>query len=240
MMRSDEIAPQTYARIGGLLYLMIIITGIFGEIGVRDALIATGDAATTAGSIMASEGLWRIGIAGDLIMHACDVPLMLIFYVLLRPVHRNLALLAVLFNVVQTAVLVATKLNLFMPLFLLGDAAYLKAFDPAQLQALSYVSLRADGFGFGVGLIFFGFECLVLGYLIFRSGFLPRILGVLIQVAGVCYLTNSFALILSPAFANMISPAILVPCFIGETSLCLWLIVKGVNVSLWKERASVW
>ena len=138
----------------------------------------------------------------------------------------------------QTAVLVATKMNLFTPLFLLGGAAYLKAFDAAQLQALSYVSMRADSYGFGVGLIFFGFECLVLGYLIFRSGFLPKTLGILMQIAGVCYLTNSFALALSPPFANALFPMILVPCFIGESSLCLWLIIKGVDVRRWNERAS--
>lgn len=231
--------PQTWARIGGAFYLVIIATGIFGEMFVRDGLIVSGNAAATAQNIIDSELLWRIGIAGDLLMHVCDVPLMLIFYLLLRPVDRNLALLAVLFNIVQTAVLVATKLNLFTPLFLLGGAAYLNAFDAAQLQALSYVSIRADGYGFGVGLIFFGFECLVLGYLISRSGFLPRILGVLMQIAGACYLVDSFALTLAPAFANRLFPWILMPCFIGEASLCLWLLIKGVDVRRWNERAGV-
>ncbi|MEP6514247.1 MAG: DUF4386 domain-containing protein [Parafilimonas sp.] len=172
-------------------------------------------------------------------MHVCDVPLMLVFYVLLRPVNKNLALLAVLFNLIQTAVLVATKLNLFTALFLLGSADYLKAFEPHQLHALMYLSIKSDGYGFGIGLIFFGFECLVLGYLIFRSAYLPKTLGVLMQIAGLCYLTNSFALLLAPTFADMISPAILVPAFIGELSLCLWLLVKGVNVPKWEKQASI-
>jgi len=111
-------------------------------------------------------------------MHGCDVPLMLIFYVLLRPVNGNLALLAVLFNLTQTAVLVANKLNLLLPIFLLGDAEYLKAFTPEQLQALSYVSLRTHDNGFAVGLVFFGAACLLVGYLIIRSGYLPRTFGV--------------------------------------------------------------
>jgi hypothetical protein len=170
---------------------------------------------------MASPLLWRIGIACDLIMHVCDVPVMLILYLLLRPVNQRLALLAVLFNLVQTAVLVANKLNLVLPLLLLDDMAYLKAFDPHQLDALAYLSVKAHGYGFGIGLIFFGFECLVLGYLIFRSGYLPRILGVLIQIAGLRYLTNSFALLLSPTVAARLVPAILLPAFIGELSLCL-------------------
>jgi hypothetical protein len=186
---------------------------------------------------MASPLLWRIGIAGDLVMHVCDVVLIMVFYVLLRPVNKNLVLLAVLFNLIQTAVLVANKLNLLVPLFLLGSADYLKVFEPHQLQALTYLSVKAHGYGFGIGLIFFGFECLILGYLIFRSGYLPRILGILMQIAGLCYLTNSFALILTPTFANMIFPAVLVPSFIAELSLCLWLLAKGVNVPKWKEKA---
>ena len=122
-----EASPQVYARIGGILYLMIIIAGALGEIFIRGKLIVSGDAMSTANNIMAAQSLWRIGIAGDLLMHVCDVPLMLVFYVLLKPVNKNLALLAVLFNLIQTAVLVANKLNLLMPLFLLGNADYLKA-----------------------------------------------------------------------------------------------------------------
>lgn len=233
-----ETSPQTYARIGGLLYLIIIVSGIFGEMFVRDKLIVSGDATATASNIMASQLLWRIGITGDLVMHICDIPLMLIFYVLLRPVNKNLALLVVLFNLVTTAVLVAYKLKLLEALFLLGSADYLKVFEPQQLHALAYVAIRADGYGFGIGLIFFGFEILVVGYLIRRSGYLPWIIGMLMQIAGLCYLTNSFALLLAPAFANRIFPAILVPSFIGELSLCLWLIVKGVNITKWEEKVN--
>jgi hypothetical protein len=197
----------------------------------------TGHAATTANNIMASQFHSRIGIAGDIVMHMCDIGLVLILYVLLRPVSKNLASLAVLFNLVQTAVLVVNKLNLLMPLFLLGSADYLKAFGPEQLNALVYISIRAHGYGFGIGLIFFGFECLVVGYLIFRSGYLPRVLGVLMQIAGVCYLTNSFALLVVPTFADILFPAILFPAFIAESSLCLWLIVKGINVVKWQEKS---
>jgi Domain of unknown function (DUF4386) len=233
-----EASPQTYARIGGVLYLIIIVAGILGEIFIRGRIVVSGDAAATAHNIMASQSLWRTGIAGDLIMHVCDVPLMLIFYVLLRPVNRNLALLAVLFNLIQTAVMVANEIVLLVPLFLLGDAKYLQSVDPHQLQALSYVSLKLNDYGFGVGLIYFGFECIILGYLIFRSGYLPRFLGVLMPLAGLCYLTNSFALLLAPAVAAKLFPAILLPAFVAETSFCLWLLVKGVNVPRWREAAN--
>lgn len=234
--KTPETSPQIYARIGGILYLIIIIAGIFTELFVRDKLIVSGDAIATTNNIMASQLLWRFGLACDLIMHVCDIPLMLIFYLLLKPVNKNLALLTVLFNLVQTAVMVAYKLNLFQTLFLLGSADYLKAFEPHQLSALAYISIRADGYGFGIGLIFFGFECLVLGYLILKSEYLPKTIGVLMQIAGLCYLTNSFALILAPAFANTITPTILIPSFIGELSLCLWLLVKGVNITNWKLK----
>jgi len=231
-----ETSPQVYARIGGAAYLIIIVAGSIGEMFIRNTIIVSGNAAATASNIAASPLLWRIGIAGDLLMHLCDVIVMLVFYVLLKPVNKNLAMLAVLFNLIQTAVLVANKMNLLMPLFLSGSEDYLKAFDPHQLQALTWLSIKAHGFGFGIGLIFFGFTCLIEGYLIFTSGYLPRILGVFMQIAGLCYLVNSFALILAPAFANRIFPAILLPSFIGELSLCLWLLVKGVNMSKWKER----
>ncbi|HEY4565214.1 MAG TPA: DUF4386 domain-containing protein, partial [Thermoanaerobaculia bacterium] len=152
-----EASPQVYARIGGALYLIIIVAGILGELFIRGRIIVSGDAAATAHNIMASQSLWRVGIAGDLVMHVCDVPLMLIFYVLLRPVSKNLALMAVLFNLIQTAVMVANEIVLLVPLFLLGGAEYLKSVDPHQLQALAYVALKVNDYGFGVGLIFFGF-----------------------------------------------------------------------------------
>lgn len=165
-------------------------------------------------------------------MHVCDVPLMLIFYILLRPVDKSLALLAMLFNMVQTATLVAFKLALVVALFVLGNGEYLKAFEPPQLRALAYLLIKADGTGFGIGLIFFGCACLVNGFLIRRSGFLPKALGVLLQVAGVCYLVNSFTLLLAPKFSNLF-PAILLPAFVGELSLCIWLLLKGANAPKW-------
>jgi hypothetical protein len=130
------ISPRTLARIGGALYVFIIIAGVFGELFVRNGLIVSGDATATAANIAAHEMRWRLGIAGDLAMHIADLPLLLIIYLLLRPVSASLALLVVLFDAVQTAVLVATKLQLMLPLFLGTGASYLGAFDPAQLNAL--------------------------------------------------------------------------------------------------------
>ncbi len=230
-----ETSPQVYARIGGLAYLIIIVAGALGELFIRNKIIVSGDAVATAHNIAASPLLWRIGITGDLIMHVCDLILAMVYYLLFRRVNKNLAMLSVLFGLIQTAVLVANKLNLLMPLFLLGSEDYLKAFDPHQLQVLSYVAVKAHGHGFAIGLIFFGFECLIDGYLIFKSGFLPRILGVLILIAGLCYLTNSFVLILFPAISDSIFQIILAPTFIAELSMCLWLLIKGVDITKWNK-----
>ena len=234
--RTVKISAQAYARIAGVLYLINIACGLFGEIFVRGHLVVAGDAVTTAHRIMSSEFLFRCGIAGDLIMHITDVPMAVIFYVLLRPVSRDLSLLSALFGMLQTAILCANKLNLVTVLLLLGGTSSLKAFDQNQLQALASLSLSLHAYGFGIGLIFFGMSCLVAGYLMFQSGYFPKILGVLQVMAGVSYLINSFAQLLVPALANKMFPAIVLPAFIGELGTCLWLIVKGVNASKWDER----
>jgi len=238
MDTTTTISPQRYARFGGLLYLLIIIAGVIGELMIRGSLVVGGDAAATAARIAASPQLWRIGIAGDLLMHVCDVFVMWAIYVLLRPVSRNLALLVLLLNLIQTAVLVANKSILLVPLFLLGEPLYAKAFEPAQLQAWSHLAIDLHGYGFGVGLIFFGFVLLVEGYLVRKSGFLPPLIGAAMQLAGACYLINSVALLLAPDIAARLFPAILVPCFIAELSFALWLLVKGVDVAAWRRRAA--
>ena len=226
---------KTTARIGGVLYLILILVALFAAIFVRDKIIVWGDPAATTHNIITSQFLWRTGIVADLIMHVLDIPIMLIIYVLLKPVNKNIALLALLFNLIQTAVLVANKLNLIAALLPLGSAVYLKTLDPNQIHAEVYLSIKLHNIGFGVGLIFFGFTCLVNGYLIFRSGYLPKIIGVLMKVAGLCYVTNSFILLLVPKFSNII---IMLPCLVAELSFCLWLIVKGVNVKRWEEKAN--
>jgi Domain of unknown function (DUF4386) len=239
MSASVARSPQLYARIAGFLYLAIILLGLFGEVLVRGTLVVPGDAGATANGISASPLLWRAGLVGDLLMHVCDVPVIVIFYLLLRPVSESLALFGTFINLVQTAVLAANKLNLLVPLFLLEDAGYLNAFSPEQLHAVSYLAIKAHGYGFGIGLIFFGFACLMRGYLMYRSGYLPKALGLLLLAAGLSYLANSFALLLAPAVAAAIFPGVLVPAFVGELSVCLWLIVKGVNRERWEQRVGV-
>ena len=233
-----ENSPQRYARIGGALYLAIIVLGAFAEGFVANKLVVAGDAATTAANILASPGLWRLSVAGDLIVVLCAVPLLWIEYLLLRPVSKQLVLLAVLFNLASLAVEAISKVFLLVVMPTLGSADYLKAFDPHQLEILANLALSSHDVAFNIALIFFGFTCIVNGYLIFRSGYLPEFVGVLMQIAGLCYLTACFAALFAPAFADLITPAILLPPLIGESSFCLWLLVKGVNIAKWKERVS--
>jgi hypothetical protein len=232
--QSPEFSPKKLARIGGIIYLIILISGAFGEMMVRSKLVVFGDPQATALNIMASPLLWRAGILGDLLMQLCDVPLIVIFYVLLKPVNRNLALMNLLFNLIQTAVLVANKLNLILPMFLLENSDYLKTFDASQLQTLSYLFIRLHNYGFGVGLLFFAFVCLVEGHLIATSGFFPALLGRLLQLAGVCYLVNSVLLIIHPEWSDLL---ILLPCFVAELALGLWMLIKGVDEPQWKRIA---
>ena len=238
MIAPIERFPVRYARIAGVMYLAIILLGLFGELFVRATLVVAGDAAATVENISRSQLLWRAGIVGDLLMHVLDVPVIWILYLLLLPVNKPLAQLTTLFNIVQTAVLAANKLTLLVPLFLLGKGTYLTAFSAQQLQSVSYLAIAAHGYGFAIGLIFFGFTCLVRGYLIFRSEYFPKVLGLLLLAAGLSYLINSFALLLVPSFAALIFPGVLLPAFVGELLLSLWLIVKGVNIKQWRERVA--
>lgn len=233
--RAVETSPQFYARAGGWLYLIVIAAGMFAVVPAN--LIVSGDAAATAKNIMASESLWRLGPATNILAGVCYVAITLILYVLLRPVNRNLSLLAAFFSLVGIAVGGVNTIGSFAPLLLLGGADYLKAFDPHQLQALSLLFVKLGAYGTAITLVFFGLYCLMLGYLIFRSGYLPKFLGILLTIGSLCYLTNSFADFLAPAFAARLFPVILMPAVIAELLLCLWLIVMGVNVPKFEAQA---
>jgi hypothetical protein len=169
-------------------------------------------------------------------MHMTDVPMTVIFYVLLKPVSKDLSLLCALFGMLQTAILCANKLSLVTVLLLLGNRPSLQAFDANQRQALASLLLSLHESGFSVGLIFFGMSCLVTGYLMFQSGYFPKALGLLQAMSGVCYLINSFGQLLFPALADKVFRVIVMPAFIGEFGTCVWLLVKGLSVSKWDER----
>lgn len=222
---------------GGALYLALIVLGAFAEY-VRDSMIVSGNAVATAANMLSMEPLWRAGVAAEFVALICAVALAVIYFVLLRPVSRELNLLATFLRLVAIAVQGVALLNLTAALFPLGSSSSLKAFSPEQLDALTALAIRSHAYGYSLALLLFGACFLVHGYLIFRSGFLPRALGILIQVAGLAYMTNSFSVFLAPAFQDRIFPFILLPSFIGELSLCLWLLIVGLNEARWKALAA--
>jgi hypothetical protein len=223
-----ETSPLVYARAAGLLYLIIIVCGIFSEVFVRASLIVPGDATTTANNIMASEGLFRLGFASDSIVFLSDVALAVLLYVLFKPVSKTLAMIAAAFRLTQTAILGLNLLNHYAVLLVLGGADYLATFETDQLHALALLLLNIHSHGYDLGLLFFGLHCLVLGYLIVKSDYFPGILGILMVAAGLVYLTGSYTLFLFPDSAALMTP-IYVVALIAEVSFCLWLLVKGVR-----------
>lgn len=215
---SYDVGPREL-RIAGLCYLAIIALGLWSELFVRGQLVVAGDAAATAQHIAAHPQLWRLGLVSDLLMQVLDLPVIVVLWRLLRPVHEMLALTATGLNLVQTAVLVANRVQLLAPLELLAGSA----FPPEQREALAMLAVQLHGQGFGIGLIFFGFACVIRGALIAVSGVTPRALGGLLVVAGLAYLLNSFALLLAPDVAKLLFPGVLLPAFVGELVFALWL-----------------
>jgi hypothetical protein len=228
-------SPRFYARIAGALYLITIVLGAAEEFLIRGRIVVPGNAAATAANLKSMEFLWRLGIASELFLGIITIVFALILYVLLKPVSKHLALLMTFFGLLATAVETAYSLNLVEAMFPMGTAAYLKAFTPDQLYVMASLSIRAHDIGFGIALLFFGPFFLIAGYLVFKSGYFPRALGLLYLIPGVSYMTSSFALILFPAFASRNYFLMAGPAVLGEGALCLWLLLKGVDVESWEE-----
>ena len=225
---------QTYARIAGVLFLITIVAGGFGEFYVPSTLIVSADATATANNIRASEWLFRLGFAGYLVEALCDIGLTLVLYVLLRRVHEELALLAAFFRLVSTAVFAAAELFYFAATFILGGAAYLKTFSPDQLNALALLSLKLYGYGGGIFMVFYGIPSILLGYLMFRSGYFPRILGALMALGGLGFVVRNFLLVLAPAWASSL---LLLAMTLAVLPMTVWLLVKGIDVRKWEEMS---
>jgi len=236
--KSTEMSPLLQARLAGGFYLINILTGVFAIIFVRAALFVPGDAAATAANIMAHPMRFRLGFVAEIITCLTNIPLAVLFYNLFKVVDKNMARADVFLNLIGTSIEAVVLLNHFAPLLILQSAGYLSAFTPAQLQAQAYLSFQLQDIGLSIALVFFGFDILVTGYLTFRSTFLPRVIGVLLAIEGIGYLINSFALFIAPAVQARIFPYFTATA-IGEISLCLWLLVMGVNVTRWNTKAGV-
>ena len=231
MSARAEASPRTIARAAGVFYLLTIVTGISAFV-IDGRLVVPGDAVTTAIRIVSHESLYRVGFAVDLLATACYVAVTALFYVLFKPVSRSVALLAAFVSLAGCAMGAVSALFHLAPLGFLKGAPFLNVFRVDQLQALAFTFLRLRTQATGVGLVFFGFYCLLIGWLILRSTFLPRLVGALMMLAGVGWLT-----FLAPSLANQLAPYNLIPGLLGEGSLTVWLLVAGVNVPRWKEQA---
>lgn len=225
------ISNKNVARIAGLLYLIVILTGLFAEVFVRQAFKDSGNALATANNIQSAEMLFRLGVVADLVNFVCGLPCVLIIYFLFKRVNKFLLQLALIFVIIQTAIIAVNLLNQTSTLLILGNNTYLKSFEPSQLASLSQLSLNIQGVGYAIGLVFFGFYCLLVGYVIFKSKMVPKLFGILYIISGIGYLLNSFTMLLSKGFANPIFSYVAIPIFIGELSFCLWLLIKGIDDS---------
>lgn len=226
---------QKTARIAGVLYLIIFVGGIFAQFVVRQSLIVPGDAAATASKIAASEGLFRVGIAGDLLMLLSDVALAVVFFVLLRPVNNILSMMAAVFRLTQAALIGSSLVNLFYTLNLLHSADLMTVVGAEQLM----IFLNAHAIGYSVAMIFFGVNCLLIGYLVFQSGYFPKVLGILLVIAGVAYLSDSFAQVLLTDYAayKALFESVAIPlAVVGELAMALWLLIRGINVQAHEQR----
>jgi uncharacterized protein DUF4386 len=234
MERIAQVSPRLNARIAGVFYLVTILTRMFVEIFVRNRLVVSDNAAATANNIVAHEPLWRLGFATDIIAFASYIALAALLYELLKPVNQSLSLVAAFFGLVASVVHAISSLFHLAPLVLLGGAPYLTVFTVEQLQALALVFLRLRAAAYhNIGLVFFGLYLLSVGILIFKSAFLPRIIGVVMVLAGLSYMP-----FLSPPLARSMQPYILFFPAIGQISLTLWLLVMGVNAQRWKEQVN--
>lgn len=228
---ATESDPRRTARVAGVLYLIVIAAGLFAEGAVRSQLITPGDAAATGQAIAANTNLWRTGLAVHLLYHLPAIVLYGLLYRLFRPVHTNLARLALLFAMVSLTIEAVALLQLYVPLAVLERTAALAAFTDPQRQALSYLATELFATGWAFGLIHFGAFCLAVGLLIIRTGLVPRAIGLLMIVAGVCYPINSLTYSFMRDLSDELVPWILLPALIAELSLASWLTLKGVNAS---------
>jgi hypothetical protein len=225
--------PDRKARIAGLLYVICIIAGFCAEFFVRNKLVVYDDAALTAQNIVGSPSLFRLGFLADLVSFTSGILIAIIFYDLFKSVSRPVARTAITFAIVSNTVSIAASILCFAPIHILGGSAYLRAFEPNQLQSLALLSLKLYQFAFVINLGLFSIDCFATGYLIFRSTFLPPLLGVLLVVGGFCYLTNSVAYFMPPKLLPDLFPYIYLPSLIAEVSLALWLAIAGVNAAKW-------
>lgn len=227
------------ARWCGLAYLAVIVAAPFAEMYVRAGAVIRGDSAATAANILARETLWRWAGVADFITAACDVAVAILLYELLKPAGKTASLSAAIFRLILVAISAVNILFHMAPLTLLNaGATYLSNFTAGQLQNLAYLSIRLHGQVYDILLVFFGLHCLLIGYLIARTTYLPRFFGWAMTLTGVCYIANTLVRFLEPGLGPTLYPWLLLPAFATEIGFSLWLLLRGVDKERWRMQAA--
>jgi hypothetical protein len=227
-----EPAQHTAAKVAGFLYLFTMVTANFAEFYARGRLIVFGDAAQTVKNIAASERLFRLGIVSNLITFASVVILVVALYVVLKPINRNVALLAAFWRLAECAIFALITLNDFVALRLLSGADYLRAFDTQQLQALAYTFVGMHDAGYLIALVFFGLGSTVFAYLWFKSRYIPQWLAALGIFSSLLVAIVTLGIMVFPGLAAVVIPVYFAPIFIFEVTLGLWLLIRGMRAPI--------
>jgi len=232
-----ELSPSAYARLAGVLYLMIAVAAIFAHFVIPEQFIVAGDAAATVANIAANESIFRLGTVGsELIILLSEIVLSVVLYVLLRPVNKTLSLVAAVSRLAMTTIHGLNLLNYYFVLHLIGGGNGTTAFGPEQVQALVTLFLDAHSIGFTIGIAFLVPHVLILGYLIVQSGYFPKVLGFLFIAAGIGYLVDTTGLLLVPGYTT--TPGLIAMVIaVAEIAFPIWLLVKGVNMDRWQNHA---
>jgi hypothetical protein len=225
------------ARTAGLLYLAIFVIYPLSTM-VRSMLVVPGDAAATAQNVAANESLFRWGMAGEATIFIIEIVLAAVLYTLLRPVSRSLSLGASLARVAEGVVMAAGNLfTSILTLVAVGGAGYLAVFSPEQRDALALFFQDANDYVVLTWGFFFALSLVLTGWLVYRSGFFPKIPGVLLVLAGVGYFAQSYGTIVAPGAADLLTNVVLVLAIPGELVFALWLLIKGVDEDKWQQSA---
>ena len=228
-----EMSPSAYARFAGVLYLVIAVAAVFAHMVIPEQFIVAGDAAATAANI----ATFRLGTVGsELIILLSEVILSIVLYELLKPVNKTLSLLAAVSRLIMTTIHGLNLLNYYFVLQLLNGAGFLAVFGPEQVNALVTLFLDAHTVGFTIGIAFLVPHVLILGYLIYKSGYFPKVLGFLFIAAGIGYLFDTIGLLLVPSYTS--TPGLIAMVIaVAELVFPIWLLVKGVNMDRWQNRS---
>ncbi len=225
-----DMSPRTAAKLAGAALLAMAALAMFANFYVLQSMVVAGDATDTASRILADAMTFRAGIVAWVLIGILDVVVALALYVVFKPVNRSLSLLAAWFRLTYTAVFIAGMQSFLAVLRILGDAEHLKAFDASQLHSQVMLSLDAFQDTWVIALVLFGVHLGLLGYLAYRSGYVPKVFGILLMIASASYLVDNVAKIAFSSYGGGIAMAVAVPAFVGELALAVWLLVRSKAV----------